>query len=100
MRVRELIRVAEFNCEFRIHDMQDLYTILRDRFGETRLPSRFADLIANITDYTDKYEELSLVGMTDGIPEIKITNTDLQDLCVLRITEDFIVYVGWEKNHK
>lgn len=99
MRVHDLMKVIDFPIEVRIKDIQDTYTVLRNRLNARNLPIRFRELVDNIQSYCDLYDELDLVSVQDGIPEIKLKNIDIRDLVVLRITNDWVVYVGWKKNH-
>ena len=99
MRVHDLMKVVDFPLEFRIRDIQDTYTVLRDRLNVQNLPIRYVDLVDKIKGYCNLFDELDLINVQCGVPEIRIKNLDVKDLVVLSITNDWIVYVGWEKNH-
>lgn len=99
MRVHDLMKAIDFPIEVRIKDIQDTYTVLRDRLDVQNLPNRFKDLVDNIKHYCDLHDELDLISVQGGVPEIRLKNLDVKDLVVLSITNDWIVYVGWEKNH-
>lgn len=99
MRVHDLMKVIDFPIEVRIKDIQDTYTVLRDRLDVQNLPNRFKDLIDKIKEYCDLHDELDLISVQGGVPEIRLKNLDVKDLVILSITGDWIVYVGWEKNH-
>lgn len=99
MRVRELNKVVDFAYETRINDIMDIYTLFRERFKIKDLPQYFSELIDNIMTYVNMFDDVEYVGMTNGVPELRIKNIDIQDLVVIKITQNFIVYVGWEKNH-
>lgn len=98
IKVRDLQNVVNFPIEIRIKSILDTYTVLRIRLNEYHLPTQYIDLLKNIQKYCDKHEELELISVSDGQPEIRLKNIDVKDLVVLEITPDWIVYVGWEKN--
>ncbi len=98
MRVRDLQKVVDFPFEVRINSIPDTYTVLRDRLDVQNLPNRFTDLVDKIKDYCDLHDELDLVGIQGGVPEIRLKNMDVKDLVITSITSDWIVYVAWEKN--
>jgi len=98
MKVRELNKVIDFPYEVRINKIQDIYTLFRERLKIKDLPMYMDELSRNITSYTDKFDDIDFITHNNGIPELRIRNLDIQDLVVTKITEDFIIYVGWEKN--
>ena len=99
MKVRDLNKVVNFPYEVRLHKINDLYTLFRERFKIKELPMYYAEFIDYIENNIDNFDNVEYVCTTNGVPELKISNIDIQDLVVLKITEDFIVYVGWEKNN-
>ena len=98
MRVHDLQKVVDFPFEVRINSIPDTYTVLRDRLDVQNLPNRFTDLVDKIKDYCDLHDELDLIGVFGGVPEIRLKNLEVKDLVVISITSDWIVYVAWEKN--
>lgn len=99
MKVRDLNKVVNFPYEVRLHKINDLYTLFRERFKIKELPMYYTEFIDYIENNIDNFDNVEYVCTTNGVPELKILNIDIQDLVVLKITEDFIVYVGWEKNN-
>lgn len=99
MKVRDLNKVVNFPYEVRLHKINDLYTLFRERFKIKELPMYYTEFIDYIENNIDNFDNVEYVCTTNGVPELKISNIDIQDLVVLKITEDFIVYVGWEKNN-
>ncbi|MBQ8234649.1 MAG: hypothetical protein IJZ36_03605 [Bacilli bacterium] len=99
MKVRDLNKVVNFPYEVRLHKINDLYTLFRERFKIKELPMYYTEFIDYIENNIDNFDNIEYVCTTNGVPELKISNIDIQDLVVLKITEDFIVYVGWEKNN-
>ncbi|MBQ8218398.1 MAG: hypothetical protein IJZ79_03740 [Bacilli bacterium] len=98
MKVRELNKVVDFIYETRINNINDIYTLFRERFKIRDLPMYHSELIDNIMTYINMVDNIDYIGINNGIPELRIRNIDIQDLVVTKITQDFIVYVGWEKN--
>lgn len=98
MKVRELNKVVDFSYETRINNINDIYTLFRDRFKIRDLPMYHAELVDNIMTYVNMFDDIDYIGIHNGIPELRIRDIDIQDLVVTKITQDFIVYVGWEKN--
>lgn len=99
MKVRELNKVVDFKYEIRINNIQDIYSLLRERLNVKDLPMYYDELIENIESYIDKFNEIDYICNNNNCPELRVRNLDFQDLVVLKITKDFIVYIGWEKNH-
>lgn len=98
MKVRELNKVVDFVYETRINNINDIYTLFRERFKIRDLPMYHSELVDNIMTYVNMVDDIDYIGINNGIPELRIRNIDIQDLVVTKITQDFIVYVGWEKN--
>ena len=100
MRIHELNKVVDFPYEVRINSIVDAYTVLEDRLKVKNLPRTYKEFLDNVKDYCDIHDELELVSINQRNPVIRLKNMDIRDLVVKEITQDWIIYVGWEKNIK